>query len=334
MKLKQTILPLLLLAASLAACGERATVVLAEVDASPAAITRDQYRYLRARGDAVASKLKGAEPVWYPLFGRYKEWASLLSKAEALTEPALANTELAYHHLDFELDWIERQADTYAKYIELRRSADYEAMRRLAPKFAAADQETVRDLTAGKAGYGEAERSAMSNVLEIAYKVREGMHGIDSFRATQAALDKLQPDAQETRMMAAIIRRAERSVQELYGLDGEAEAFDALQGFAAAEVRFKVDEASCLKLEVEGVAKGWYLPVRAFDANDDEIDYVTIGKNGGADVGPYFYLVAPKAACEQIASRLKDQVLASKPAGTFGMHYPDGLPRFDLVGAN
>lgn len=332
MILKKTLLPLLLLAASLAACGERATVALAEVDASPAAIARDQYRYLRGRGDVAASKLKGAEPVWYPLYGRYKEWASLLAKAEALTAAAPANTELAYQHLDFELNWIERQADTYGKYIELRRSDDYEAMRQLAPKFAAADQQAARQLATRKPGDGEAERSAMHKVLEIADKLREGKRGLDRIRATQAALDRLQPDGQETRMMASIIRRAERSVQELYGLDGEAEAFEALQGFAAAEVRFKVDEASCSKLEVDGAAKGWHLPVRAIDANGDEIDYVTIGKSGGAHVGSYFYLVASKSACEQIASRLKDQVLASKPAGTFGMHYPDGLPHFDLVG--
>jgi len=324
----------LLLAALLAACGERAAVTLPEVDAAPAAIARDQYRHLRARGDAVASKLKGAEPVWYSLYGRYKKWAALLAKSEALPKPATAFTELSYSNLDSELDRIERQADTFAQYVALRRSADYQQMHQLAAKFAVADREAARELAAGRAGDGEIEHTAMSDVLSMAYKLREGMRGLDAMRARQAALNKLQPDVHDARLMAAIISKAERSVHGLYGLDSAGEAFEALQAFAATEVRFKVDEASCSKLEVNGVGKGWYLAVTAIDANEDEIDYVTVGRNGYANVSPYFYLFAPKTACEQVASRLKDKVLAAKAAGTLGMRYPDGLPRFDLVGAN
>jgi hypothetical protein len=303
-------------------------VTLPEVDAAPVAIARDQYRQLRARGDAVASKLKAAEPVWYSLYGRYKKWAALLAKSEALPKPATAFTELSYSNLDSELDWIERQADTFAQYVALQQ------MHQLAAKFAVADREAARELAAGRAGDGEIERTAMSDVLSMAYKLREGMRGLDAMRARQAALNKLQPGAHEARLMAAIISKAERSVHGLYGLDSEGEAFEALQAFAATEVRFKVDEASCSKLEVNGVGKGWYLAVRAIDANEDEIDYVTVGRNGYANVSPYFYLLAPRTACEQVASRLKDKVLATKAAGTLGMRYPDGLPRFDLVGAN
>jgi len=329
---KQKILPLLLLAASLSACGERASVALADVDASPSAIAREQYRYLHKRSDEVAAKLNGAEPAWPALSRRYEEWAARLAKAAALPRPASAHTVLSYRNLDSDLDWIERQADTYAQYVAMRRAVDYPAMRKLAVRFAAADQQAARQLMAGSSGDGEFERTTMHEVLVLAHKLREGMRGLDSIRAARDALAKLQPDGQEEQMMASVIRRAQRSVQALYGLDGEDTAFEALRAFAAADVRFIVDDASCSKLEGRGVAKGWYLGVRAFDANDDEIDYVVLGMNGHASVGPYFYLAAPKAACEQIASRVKGKVLASKPAGTFGMRYQDKLPRFDLVG--
>lgn len=335
MSVTKRILPLLLLSALLSSCEQRATVSMPEVDASPSAIVRDQYRHLRMRSDAVANTLNRADLTWYLLTARYQFWLALLAKAEALQQAAPANTQLSYHSLDVELGWIEKQADTFTKYMALHRSAEYPAMRELAPKFAAADRQAARQLVTGNIGTGDVEGAAILGVLVKADKLREGVRGLDAIRNARAALDKLAPDPLQARMMTAILRRAERSVGETDGLDGEGEVFEALKHFAAAAVRFQVDQpASCSRLDVDGISKGWYLPVSALDANDDEIDYVTIGKNGHANASPHFYLVAPKAACQRIASQLKGQVLASKPAGVLGMRYLDGMPRFDLIGVD